>query len=436
MRKPRLGIVSTFDDDCGIAGYTRHLLKQIEADFDVEVFDLNQWFMRNADVRVSAAADAMIKEFCARASTFDFINIQLEHGTIGSTSKSIVRRLKWIVNAAPALSVTFHTYRSPQKLHHRRITKALLHLRFADTWGVFRDYFDSRALSSGIYKLLRDAARTKTVNVITHTRRDALMLRHAQKLPNVFDHPLVFLDESGAARLRAETRKADFPILENLPSDARTIGLFGFISEYKGFDTVVRALRFLPDNYHILLFGAVHPGEIREHQKVNDYVRHLLDIAGVDSSIADVGVSNLHLNVPLPAGREREAISHPHNFAHRIHFLGPQTDEDFARAMCLCDAVVMPYLEVGQTSSGPISIALDMGARIIAARNRAFLQFGRYYPKCIEWFDIGNHVELAERIVARPAVLPTSRVRNYGVESNRATYRAANTRVTATAAGQ
>ena len=77
-----------------------------------------------------------------------------------------------------------------------------------------------------------------------------------------------------------------------------------------------------------------------------------------------------------------------------------------------------------------------MGARIIAARNRAFLQFGRYYPKCIEWFDIGNHVELAERIVARPAVLPTSRVRNYGVESNRATYRAANTRVTATAAGQ
>lgn len=429
MAKPRLAIVSTFDDDCGIAGYTRHLVRQIEADFEVEVFDLNQWFMRSGDWKVALAADKMVKDFCRRAPTFDFVNIQLEQGTIGSTTKDILRRLKWIVQAAPALSVTFHTIASPRRFDHRQFTKALSQLRIADAWKTIGEHREANALSAGIYSLLRRTSRQKTVNVIVHTRRDAQMLRYAQQLPSVLDHPLVFLGKDEAARLRATTHKTSFPLLENLPDGAKTIGVFGFISEYKGLDTAVRALRFLPDDHHLLIFGAVHPGEIREHQKINHYIRHLLDIAGADSSIADVGAANLHLNVPLPAGREREAIAHPHNTAHRIHFLGPQTDEDFARAMCLCDAVVMPYLEVGQASSGAISIALDVGARIIAARNHAFLRFARYYPNCIEWFDVGNHVELAGRILARPAYPAESRIRNYGVESNREIYRAANTLV-------
>ena len=70
--------------------------------------------------------------------------------------------------------------------------------------------------------------------------------------------------------------------------------------------------------------------------------------------------------------------------------------------MAICDAVVFPYLEVGQSSSGPISQALELGCRVIASRTHTFFQFGRYHQNMIEFFDIGNHLELAGRILARP----------------------------------
>jgi hypothetical protein len=35
---------------------------------------------------------------------------------------------------------------------------------------------------------------------------------------------------------------------------------------------------------------------------------------------------------------------------------------------------------------------------VIASRTHTFLQFGRYHQNMIEFFDIGNHLELAGRI--------------------------------------
>ena len=88
--------------------------------------------------------------------------------------------------------------------------------------------------------------------------------------------------------------------------------------------------------------------------------------------------------------------------ASRVFFLGATSDEDFLSGMALCDTVVFPYLEVGQSSSGPISQALELGCRVVASRTHTFLQLERYHRNTIEFFDIGNHLELAARILARP----------------------------------
>jgi hypothetical protein len=47
-------------------------------------------------------------------------------------------------------------------------------------------------------------------------------------------------------------------------------------------------------------------------------------------------------------------------------------EREFLRGMAICDAVVFPYLEVGQSSSGPISQALELGCRVIASRTHTF----------------------------------------------------------------
>jgi glycosyltransferase involved in cell wall biosynthesis len=399
-------------------------VQQLGPDFDIEVFDLNQSFMRSTDPAMTAVADGMIKDFCARAGTFDFVNIQLEHGTVGALPKDILRRLKWIVTAARALSVTFHTVLLSQKFDRHELFKNLSRIWIAESWKIYRDHLSRNALANGVYQQLRDAAKTKPVSLIVHTRRDAEIMRHALGFENVYDHPLVFRGRAEAARLRATTTRDDFPILAHLPAGARLIGVFGFISKYKGFDTVVKAMRFLPEDYHLLIFGSVHPNEIQRNQPIYPYVRELLDAADVDSWLEDSGGPDGNAN--KASNSKGIAVAHPNNIADRIHFLGAQTDDDFARGACVCDTVVMPYLEVGQSASGAVSIALEMGARVIAAHNRTFLQLGRYFPNCIEMFDIGNHIELAERIRARPAFPPAARKVDYDADSNRLVYRAAN----------
>ena len=79
-------------------------------------------------------------------------------------------------------------------------------------------------------------------------------------------------------------------------------------------------------------------------------------------------------------------------------------------------------------SSGPISQALELGCRIIASRTHTFLEFAEYHKEAIEFFDIGNHLELAERIVARPQFSAPRKFPEFNVETNKAAYLLANSR--------
>jgi glycosyltransferase involved in cell wall biosynthesis len=120
---------------------------------------------------------------------------------------------------------------------------------------------------------------------------------------------------------------------------------------------------------------------------------------------------------------------HPRDLSARVHFMGALGDADFLAGMALCDAVVFPYLEVGQSSSGPISQALELGCRIIASRTHTFLGFGEYHRDAIEFFDIGNHLELAERLLAAPQFPVRTGLPEYNVETNKAVYLLANSRL-------
>ena len=59
--RPRLAVISTYDELCGIAAYTRSLEKQLTDIFDVTVFDLNQYLRRSTRRRVRKFGDQHIQ---------------------------------------------------------------------------------------------------------------------------------------------------------------------------------------------------------------------------------------------------------------------------------------------------------------------------------------------------------------------------------------
>lgn len=429
--RPRLALVSTCSDLCGIAAYSRSLEKQLADAFEVTVFDLNQFLLRSTHTRVRRFADRHIQEICREIREFDAVNLQLEHGTLGRSCRDIFRRFTWIARAAPRLSVTFHTVFEAEEFDLKRFCRELLSLNFGKAITLRADYNRAHLLSAGIATHLRRAQRLKPVSVIVHTRRELWHMRYVHGLRHVYDHPLSFLSEEEAQQVRHTASRDKFPLLDQIPHDAKLVGIFGFLGRYKGFETVIRALHHLPKNHHLLIFGGVHPNEIKPHQPIDPVVSSLFDAGYVDTNIAErmragPARSTPSVSVAVDGSMRDLLVDHPKDLSQRIHFLGATTDAEFLSGMAVCDTVVFPYLEVGQSSSGPISQAVELGCRVLASRTHTFLQFGKYHQNMIEYFDIGNHLELAARILSRPQYDPRNRLLTYNVETNKAIYGTAN----------
>jgi glycosyltransferase involved in cell wall biosynthesis len=429
--RPRLALVSTYSELCGIAAYTRSLERQLSDVFDVRVFDLDQYMLRSAHHRVRKFGDRHIQEICRELKDFDAVNLQLEHGTLGRAARDIFRRFSWITRAAPRISVTFHTMFEAAAFDYSKWLKAILRGHFGEAVAMRSEYNRTHLLSAGIATRLRRAQRFKPVAIVVHTRRDMWHMKYINGLRYVHDHPLSFLSEVEAKEIRARASRRRFPILDELTNDTKLVGVFGFIGRYKGFDTVIRALHHLPHDHHLLIFGGVHPNEIKPHQSIDPVVSELFDAGYVDTNVAeriraDPAPGTPTVSVAVDGSMRDLLIQHPKDLSERIHFLGATSDSDFLNGMAICDAVVFPYLEVGQSSSGPISQALELGCRVIASRTHTFLQFGKYHNEMIEYFDIGNHLELAAHILARPQYDPSGRHLTFNVDTNKAIYLAAN----------
>jgi glycosyltransferase involved in cell wall biosynthesis len=429
--RKRLALVSTYSDLCGIAAYTRSLERQLSDFFEVTVFDLDQYLLRSTHARVRRFGDRHIQDICREIRGFDAVNLQLEHGTLGRDCQDIHRRFTWILRAAPRLSVTFHTIFQCEAFDFRAYFGEILRLNFTGAIAMRSEYNRKHRLSAGLAGRLRRAQRFKPVALIVHTPRDLAHMKYVHGMRNVHDHPLSFMTPGEAEDIRRSANRQRFAVLDAVPKESKLVGIFGFLGRYKGFDTAVRALHHLPKNYHLLVFGGVHPNEIRLHQPIDPVVTTLFEAGYIDTSVAERLRPLSPTNAPavslaVDSSMRDLLIEHPKDLSDRIHFLGAQSDTDFVTAMAICDAVVFPYLEVGQSSSGPISQALELGCRVIASRTHTFLQFARYHQNMIEFFDIGNHLELAGRIIARPQFDPGERHPVFNVETNKAVYLAAN----------
>jgi hypothetical protein len=118
-RREKLAIISTSNQLCGIAAYTDPLARHLNDFFEVTVFDLDQYLLRSSHRHIKRLADDHIREICQQLPQFDAVNVQLEHGTLGSNGRDTLRRFSWLIAAAPRLSVSFHSLHLPPEFDFR-----------------------------------------------------------------------------------------------------------------------------------------------------------------------------------------------------------------------------------------------------------------------------------------------------------------------------
>ena len=368
--RKKLAIVTSYDDACGNATYSDILRSGFQETVQTDLVVLNHQLLGTRGKNAIALGDRHIDELCRTISQYDYVNIQFEYSLFGIYAWDVLRRFKKLVHHSRNLVITFHRVELPRPKPP-----------FWQAYEVFYDLANYRQAieMSDIYlRLLQvaaDAGRHKNVQMIVHTPREKkrvlIMAPHAK----VEYFPLTFLPDRDRAQFLADKNSAAWKQKMNLPASAKVIGLFGFISNYKDFATPLKALMQLPPDYMICLFGSQHPMSFREEQKILPYLRDLLDL--IESSSDEEDGDDL---------------------VDRVRFMGHVSDATMYEAVVNSDVVVVPYLEVGQGMSGIASICLDLKANVIFSNNFSFNELKHYCPEGIRTFDMGNYVELAQKI--------------------------------------
>lgn len=402
--KKRVLVVTSYRIPCGIAQYAEHLVPHLQdllaQDFDIEVAPLDVTVLRAESRTGKRLAGRLIADIASKARAADVVLLQLEPGLLGFSPFSIRRRLRRILRAARKVVITHHTVLNLKETY----------LRFPSSFSelvLMAKAFRRTSVLRWLYRTCR--ARPQKFFHILQTRTDARTFA-LLGIPEerVASHPLAFLGDDQVARL-ARKRGSRRSELLGGRSDVHLTGVFGFLTEYKGIEVAVRALDALPEHHHLLIAGGLHPEGIEPHTTRQPYLDQLTELIA-----------------PSKSRKARRRKGDPSTSKHsRVHFVGRVDNDAFAEYMQDCDAVVLPYAEVGQKSSGPASIALDLGQRILCSRNVCFSELDRYEPGAVELFEIGNHLELAQHL-ARPDTNAERRAafhQRYDIRSRTGVYR-------------
>lgn len=372
----RVALLSTWNEICGIAHYSAFLKRALEQYVNIDVIAMPRDIIHGAETKDEIkAADALIDRICAQLSQYDVACIQFEPGLFGRTTQQQIARIKRIIASSPDIVIAFHHFpRQPniQLAGMLRPLHPMVTIRNLLTWrriaGLERQWKQFwRALDV-------HASTGHRVAAIAHTKTDARYL--AFKLPNcqILDGPLTYMDDEFVNNIDQLAQYSSLASLAPTPkSDTRFLGVFGFYSSYKGFETAISALKYLPSNYELLLFSGVHPSTLVQGQSTDTYLLKLMRMV------------------------EREK-----KLFNRVHFIGSVSDNDMLVGMMMCDVAVIPYLNSAHTSSGPASQVLELSRPTFMSRNRQFTEFAKYFPNQFEFFDIGNYLELAQKILRQP----------------------------------
>lgn len=374
-----IGVVSSINESCGNATFAQHLINSInQKGHNAIPIRINLNLTQSTNPKLRKLADKHIKNLADEIKNLDAVNIQFEAGLYGSRYIDILQRLETLSKANKNTTVTLHATRYFDNSSNSMlgVLKNLAYLRFRSALLQFAHVRNTRrALKANRSYVLMLAKND--VEIIVHTIKSFDAVKSIAQTSKVHVHPIKFCDPKSIAD-HNELWRARLKI----EKDDKIIGIFGFISAYKGHHHALRALNELPSNYKLVVAGKQHPGSIKEHEDVNPYLDSL--ISYIEKESAEYFPNSL----PMQKAK----------LANRIVFLNELSDEEFFDLAASVDFAWLPYLETGQDGSGIASILFDLSKRVIASNCKSFDELIRLIPeyKC-ERFDIGNYLELAHK---------------------------------------
>jgi len=381
-----MAIISTYKVECGIAYYTGYIKSELSNHFQVTVLPLEREFFSSARGPLSEQADKIIKDFAGRLGGFDVVVLQLEYGIFGPTPSKSWKRIKQIIQNAPKVIIVFHTfiYNKVSLLGSTKIPSRI---------GYYLHNALYANIQNKIFSLLNKKKNCSAV--IVQTRREELFIKLKYRPDRLYCHPLSYLSEERIREIKKTDYRKTTAARYGLNDTDVIIGFFGFISQYKGLETAIRAVMSLPEKYKLIIFGSTHPNSIKEDQKIDPYLNELIELIETEETSfrkklkrVEIKESSLEIKEDPLSTREKS----------RVIFAGSQKNNDFEIAFEGCDYIVLPYLEVGQTSSGPASISVQLEKRLLLSNTKCYREFGKFAENCFLTFDIGNYIELAQKV--------------------------------------
>lgn len=395
----KFAIVSSYSESCGNASFTKVLHDSIArySNFEVEVVELDLKLLQSTNKTIRKKGDAHIDELVERLKGFAGVNIQLEAGLYGTMPKDIIRRTALLMKANPNTTVTMHSPRLMEVTPYgsRAGIKKIMSLQIV---GGLKELIGYK-LSDIHVKINRTMVRNvkrNNIRMIVHTARSARQIEQLFDYTRVDVHPLKIIPDD-FVRNDAYLKKIRFEL--NLSSSDRLVGMFGYISAYKGHTDALTAMKFLPDDYKLLIFGRQHPQTLKSDGQTDKYLEKLIKIVSTTKALRG-----------------------------RVFFLGELEDEAFWDVAGAIDVAWLPYYENGQDGSGIASICMDACQRVLCSSSFAFDElFKLINYKNYMRFDIGNYLEIAAKteMLMRHDDLDDSPVKlnsQYNIKSQALTY--------------
>ena len=323
----KVGMITTWRTDCGIAGYSEALVAALaQHGVDVEIALIDRFEHRYMTHRELHAEHRRIAE---QASECDVVHVQHEFGffagAYGYTSSLRTLGLA-LARIDKPLVLTLHTEPHPFLVGGRS---------WAGRMG------DRGRLAAWFALVNAQLARRRDRVVIAHTRTARRQLADAGIPMNQIrlvrqgvragSVPAPGSDEALAARERLGISRDDV-----------VLTCFGFLAHHKGADIAASALLDLPENYRLLVVGGAHPYE------ADRAVDELLAVIAND----DDGY-----------------------LTERVSVTGRVALEELRDYHAATDICLAPYRPVPRVlSSAAITWALASGRPVIASRVPAFVE--------------------------------------------------------------